>query len=173
MGTAGSSCGARDPPPDVEETTLVFSSSQREPDYNDASAWHCCFNVDKGNNIAAWVPKLYHAGSDSPPRPFESKQDTATCDVFYVHDTTVLRGLGNASLDEKPGVAGYPDSGEDVRTKASAFNACAAVYAPKYRQARLSNLHMMEGSVLEEPFGSVPSYLEVSAVRARLISSYV
>eukprot|EP00935_MAST-01C_sp_MAST-1C-sp1_P000951 g951.t1 len=160
MGAVGSGCGSRAPTPDVEESSSVnFGSEQHDPDYSQPANWHCCFKTDQGNNVAAWVPKQYNP-APGKDRPLESKQDTSTCDVFYVHGTTALRGLGNASLDERPGVEGFPDASEDVRLKASAFNACAAVYAPKYRQARLSNLHMMEGSMLEEPFGPLPSYLE-------------
>jgi len=74
-------------------------------------------------------------------------QSTAPVDVFFVHATTAFEGLGNAALDEAPG-CGLPVDFTDkhVGRYASAFNGSCRIYAPKYRQARCNNYHILSGS---------------------------
>jgi hypothetical protein len=60
-------------------------------------------------------------------------QKTAAADVFYVHPTTYVGSLWNGAIDD----ARLNNDTDRVATRlqASAFNACCAIYAPRYRQA--------------------------------------
>jgi hypothetical protein len=63
-------------------------------------------------------------------------QKTASADVFYVHPTSYIGSLWNGPIDD----ARLNADTDRVATKlqASAFNACSAIYAPRYRQANLT-----------------------------------
>lgn len=58
---------------------------------------------------------------------------TAPADVFYVHPTTYVGGKWNGPVDD-PDLNAATDR-VATRLQASAFNACCAVYGPRYRQA--------------------------------------
>ncbi|RFP63911.1 DUF3089 domain-containing protein [Hymenobacter lapidiphilus] len=76
--------------------------------------------------------------ADAVPRntPFKDRQATAAADVFYVHPTTYYwRKQWNASLANDR-LNQFTDD-DVIRNQASAFNAAARVYAPRYRQATL------------------------------------
>ena len=60
-------------------------------------------------------------------------QRAARADVFYVHPTSYVGPLWNAPVDD-PRLNADTDR-VATRIQASAFNACCAVYAPRYRQA--------------------------------------
>jgi hypothetical protein len=57
-------------------------------------------------------------------------------DVFYIHPTTYVGGEWNGPIDD----AALNAATDRVATliQASAFNACCAIYAPRYRQANLT-----------------------------------
>jgi hypothetical protein len=57
----------------------------------------------------------------------------APADVFYLHPTTWLGDTWNGRTDDPATLAAVARGG--TRIQASAFNACGAVYAPRYRQA--------------------------------------
>jgi|GEM_PF-4889713 len=63
-------------------------------------------------------------------------QMRAPVDVFYVHPTSYVGNAWNANLDDAT-VNAATDQGA-TRIQASAFNACCAIYAPRYRQANLT-----------------------------------
>ena len=76
--------------------------------------------------------------ADAVPRNtnFQDQQATAAADVFFVHPTTYYwRKQWNASLSNDR-VNQFTDD-DVIRGQASAFNAAARVYAPRYRQATL------------------------------------
>jgi hypothetical protein len=90
------------------------------PDYAEPSAWAALPELDDGADVAlAELPAI--------------DQLHAPADVFYVHPTTWLGGEWNAPFDD-PAVIEATTRGATL-IQASAFNACCAVYAPRYRQA--------------------------------------
>ena len=88
------------------------------PDYTRAQAW-------------AALPTRAD-GADVAPRG-ERPARAPVADVFFVPPTTFLGGKRwNAAIDDAA-VNARTDS-TSLRSQASAFNACCAVYAPRYRQ---------------------------------------
>lgn len=90
------------------------------PDYTRADAWAALPEMEDGADVAvAEWPAI--------------DQRTAPADVFYVHPTTWVGAAWNAPFDD-PAVVEATERG-GTRIQASVFNACCAVYAPRYRQA--------------------------------------
>jgi hypothetical protein len=90
------------------------------PDYAEHSAWAALPELDDGADVAlAELPAI--------------DQRHAPADVFYLHPTTWLGAQWNAPFDD-PAVAEATTRGGTL-IQASAFNACCAVHAPRYRQA--------------------------------------
>jgi hypothetical protein len=83
----------------------------------------------------AWsaLPELDDAADVSLEGLAGIDQAHAPVDVFYVHPTTYVGPLWNAPVDD----ASLNADSDELATliQASAFNACCAVYAPRYRQA--------------------------------------
>jgi hypothetical protein len=90
------------------------------PDYADPRSWSA-------------LPERDDAGDAAPPGAPALDPRLAPADVFYVHPTSYLGSRGNAPTDD-PELNGATDR-VATRIQASAFNACCAVYAPRYRQA--------------------------------------
>lgn len=90
------------------------------PDYDDPAAWAALPELEDGADVA--LPELPALDPRSAP-----------ADVFYVHPTTALGSTWNAPIDEPAVVEATTRGGTLIQ--ASAFNACCAVYAPRYRQA--------------------------------------
>ena len=68
-----------------------------------------------------------------PPEDSIASQDTARCDVFYLHPTTYFSGKGwNAPHDEES-AALMVDEGILFQQAAAFHNGCR-IYAPRYRQ---------------------------------------
>jgi len=100
------------------------------PDYADAASW-------------AALPETADKADMSPPG--EAPHPAPAVDVFFVHPTTYLkRDYWNAPIDEESGQAFVDD--RVLPAQASVFNACCAVYAPRYRQASF-------GSIFADPAG--------------------
>jgi hypothetical protein len=90
------------------------------PDYDEASSWAALPELEDGADVAlAELPAI--------------DQLTAGADVFYLHPTTYVGAEWNAPIDD-PAVIEATTRGATL-IQASAFNACCAVYAPRYRQA--------------------------------------
>jgi hypothetical protein len=89
------------------------------PDYAEPAAWAALPQLDDGADVA--LAEL----------PLVAAEDAAA-DVFYVHPTTWLGSSWNAPTDD-PDVIEATTRGATL-IQASAFNACCAVYAPRYRQ---------------------------------------
>lgn len=90
------------------------------PDYDDPASWAALPETEDGADVS--LPE--HPSIDP---------STATADVFYLHPTTWLGGEWNGPFDDPVVVEATKKGGTLIQ--ASAFNACCAVYAPRYRQA--------------------------------------
>ena len=141
------------------------------PDYNDGDCWYACPPLDGGSSAAS----TYHVRG--APGAVTSAQAVADC--FYIHPTTALQGLGNAEWSDDGSHPGWLAS-DIVRRQASCFNSCARIFAPRYRQARVSNYHCFEGEVdphsgsklpvyHQQPVGSAAFDMAYSDVRAAFL----
>lgn len=92
----------------------------RPPDYRDDAAWTA-------------LPTRADSADDAPPDSPAIDPARAPADVFYVHPTSYVGSRWNAPVDDRS----LNDATDAVATRiqASAFNACCAVYGPRYRQA--------------------------------------
>ncbi|QRK11318.1 DUF3089 domain-containing protein [Archangium violaceum] len=93
------------------------------PDYTQPSAWSA-------------LPELQDLADTVLPSSPGLEQSLAPVDVFYIHPTTYVGGEWNGPIDDVP----LNTATDRVATliQASAFNACCAIYAPRYRQANLT-----------------------------------
>jgi len=103
----------------------------RPPDYTRPSAWSA-------------LPGLHDLADTAPPSSPALEQAQAPVDVFYVHPTTYVGGEWNGPVDD----AALNEATDRVATliQASAFNACCAIYAPRYRQASPTAFTGQEGT---------------------------
>ena len=90
------------------------------PDYADPASWSA---LPEREDLADRVP---------PGEPAVDPR-RASADVFYVHPTSYLGRRWNAPVDDAALVEATDRVGTGIQ--AAAFNACCAVYAPRYRQA--------------------------------------
>jgi hypothetical protein len=93
------------------------------PDYGKRTSW-------------AALPDMRDASDVAPAGVGQIDQRTAPADVFYIYPTTFFsKTQWNASITDATNNAkidAFP-----LRSQGSAFNACCAVYAPRYRQMTL------------------------------------
>lgn len=99
-----------------------FDSAKTPPvtDYTQDSSWAALPTTDDDADV--FLTELPAAN-----------RGTAKADVFYVHPTTALLKRWNAPIDDPDVVKATARGGTLIQ--ASAFNACCAVYAPRYRQS--------------------------------------
>jgi hypothetical protein len=90
------------------------------PDYAQPTSW-------------AALPTLEDDADVSLPELPALARGAAGADVFFVHPTTFVAKQWNAPIDD-PAIVEATARGATL-IEASAFNACCAVYAPRYRQA--------------------------------------
>lgn len=90
------------------------------PDYRQPEAWAALPELEDGADVA--LPELLAIDPGA-----------AKADVFYLHPTTALGSTWNAAIDDPAVVEATTRGGTLIQ--ASVFNACCAVYAPRYRQA--------------------------------------
>ncbi len=90
------------------------------PNYSEQRAW-------------AALPELEDGADAALPELPAGDQQQAPAAVFFVHPTTWLGSEWNGPVDD-PAVVEATHRGATL-IQASAFNACCAVYAPRYRQA--------------------------------------
>lgn len=90
------------------------------PDYKQDSSWAALPTLEDDADV--FLTELPAAN-----------RENARADVFFVHPTTALGKRWNAPTDD-PEVVKATARGATL-IQASAFNACCAVYAPRYRQA--------------------------------------
>ena len=89
------------------------------PDYTRPASWSA-------------LPERQDLADTAPPSSPAIEQARAPVDVFYLHPTTYVGGEWNGPVDD----ATLNAATDRVATliQASAFNACCAIYAPRYRQ---------------------------------------
>ncbi len=117
---------------------LSFSVNAQLPAFN-AADQPAAPDYSKPDNWAA-LPFRTDAADIIPKSETWVNDSLKEVDVFYIHPTTyrgtkvwcadVSDAKGNKVVDDKP-----------VRYQASAFNASARVYAPRYRQAAIEAFH--------------------------------
>jgi hypothetical protein len=73
------------------------------------------------------------SADDAPPGSPAVDPSRAPADVFYVHPTSYVGPRWNAPVDDR--ALNEATDAVATRLQASAFNACCAVYGPRYRQA--------------------------------------
>jgi hypothetical protein len=96
------------------------SKTPNAPDYLLASSWAALPSTEDGADVAlSELPAI--------------QQSSAPVDVFFVHPTTWVGSQWNAPIDT-PELIEATHNGATL-IQASAFNACCAIYAPRYRQA--------------------------------------
>ena len=92
------------------------------------------------SNEDSWVslPWRFDAADCIPQNcPSPDNQDSAQVDVFYIYPTAYVFGTKwNAKVDSRRLMSRIDNLTE---SQASAFNACAKVYTPLYRQAILKS----------------------------------
>lgn len=104
-------------------TAFSEARAPAPPDYTRPSAWSA-------------LPELHDLADTAPPSSPGIEQSRAPVDVFYIHPTTYVGGEWNGPVDD----AALNAATDRVATliQASAFNACCAIYAPRYRQANMT-----------------------------------
>ena len=114
------------------------------PDYDDDSSWAALWpRVDTADLSSKGWYRHFKTDLDQglnqpdqqqqPPEDSIASQDTARCDVFYLHPTTYFSGKGwNAPHDEES-AALMVDEGILFQQAAAFHNGCR-IYAPRYRQ---------------------------------------
>lgn len=90
------------------------------PDYRLDTSW-------------AALPTMIDDADVSLPELPAIAQNSARADVFYIHPTTWVGSEWNGPIDSPTIIEATARGGTLIQ--ASAFNACCAVYAPRYRQA--------------------------------------
>ena len=105
-------------------STFETQSLPPAPDYQSADAW------------AALPDKKDNADFAPPNTKYPESQATAAADVFFIHPTSAAaeRNNWNIPIDDKVAVQ---DVDNILVFCASAFNAAAKVYAPRYREANI------------------------------------
>lgn len=100
----------------------VFDATKTPPapDYTRQTAWASLPSMKDGADVSL------------PAYPAHTQKKTFA-DVFYLHPTTWVGGKWNAPFDA-PDVIKATHRGATL-IQASVFNACCAIYAPRYRQA--------------------------------------
>ena len=91
------------------------------PDYADAAAWTA-------------HPARPDASDVAPAGLAVLAPERTAVDVFYVHPTSYLGSAWNGPVDDAE--LNAQTDALATRIQASAFNACCAVYGPRYRQAQ-------------------------------------
>ncbi|HEX8437129.1 DUF3089 domain-containing protein [Archangium sp.] len=126
-------------------TPFSQASAPAPPDYTQPAAWSA-------------LPELQDLADTVPPSSPGINQSQAPVDVFYIHPTTYVGGEWNGPVDD----ATLNAATDRVATliQASAFNACCAISAPRYRQANMTALTGQE----EEGLAAVDlAYQDVAA----------
>nr|WP_240807751.1 DUF3089 domain-containing protein [Polyangium spumosum] len=96
------------------------SAAPPAPDYDEDASW-------------AALPTREDDADVSLPELPAAARGAESADVFFVHPTTSLAKRWNAPIDD-PEIVRATARGATL-IQASVFNACCAVYAPRYRQA--------------------------------------
>lgn len=104
-----------------------FKSEDKKPDYSNLNYWAA--------HPLKWDP------SDSISKPFRKQKRDTLVDVFFLHPTIYTGKLKDSSLNAYIDDA-YLNAKTDYSTilyQASVFNQHARIYAPRFREAHISN----------------------------------
>ena len=119
-----------------------FKSNQGNPDYSSLDYWAA--------HPWKWDP------SDSVPAQIHDDYRDSTVDVFFLHPTTHTKKRRsrelNAAIDDD-----YINAKTDYSTilyQASVFNKEARVFAPRYRQAHISNFFHLGDEEAKQAFNT-------------------
>ena len=104
----------------MPEVTFAASSHPTAPDYSELASWAAHLESSDAADVA--IPALQ-----------ATDQHAAPVDVFYLHSTSYLGSEWNGPIDDAELNATSDRNNHLIQ--ASAFNACCAVYGPRYRQA--------------------------------------
>lgn len=111
------------------KSNYTFKSENGKPDYLNIDYWAA--------HPWKWDP------SDSIPAPLKTEQKDTLADVFFVHPTTFtakkFADQSNALIDDENINAKTDYS--SILFQASVFNQHCRVFAPRYRQAHISNFY--------------------------------
>ena len=117
-----------------------FKSKNGNPDYTDLNYWAA--------HPWKWDP------SDSVPKPLRNEPIDSTVDVFFLYPTSYTMKLKdkkqNAAIDDD-----YINSKTDYTSilyQASVFNNQCRVFAPRYRQAHISNFFSKDKETAAQAF---------------------
>jgi Protein of unknown function (DUF3089) len=117
-----------------------FKSKDGSPDYADLNYWAA--------HPWKWDP------SDSVPKPFRNEPKDSSVDVFFLYPTSyTMKRKGkkqNAAIDDD-----YINAKTDYSSilyQASVFNNQCRVFAPRYRQAHISNFFSKEKEKAAQAF---------------------
>ena len=106
--------------------TFAASPHPAPPDYHQPAMWSAL--PDRPDVADVELPAW-----PAPTPASAINQQLAPADVFYVHPTTYIGSGWNGPVDDAR--LNADTDRVATRLQASAFNACCAVYAPRYRQA--------------------------------------
>ncbi len=115
-----------------------FKSADSRPHYNDLDYW------------AAHPYK--HDPSDSVPKSIQDDYRDSLVDVFFLHPTTYTEAKkgNNAAIDDAT-LAAKTDY-LSILYQASVFNNQCRVFAPRYRQAHISNFFTKDTAAAKKAF---------------------
>jgi hypothetical protein len=124
----------------VFESNYTFKSENGKPAYELQEYWSA--------HPWKWDP------SDSIPEPLRNKPRDTLADVFFIHPTTFTAkkdaDLSNAAIDDKKLNAKTDYS--TILFQSSVFNQYCHVFAPRYRQAHISNFYSTDKERATEAF---------------------
>jgi hypothetical protein len=122
------------------KSNYLFKSPDGKPDYSNLDYWAA--------HPWKWDP------SDSIPKPLRNQDRDSLVDVFFLHPTTFTslksKEIGNAAIDDD-----YINAKTDYSTilfQASVFNQQCRVFAPRYRQAHISNFFIADKEKAAQAF---------------------
>lgn len=130
------------------QSRYQFKSPEGLPDYGDLNYWAA--------HPYKWDP------SDSIPAPLLNETRDSMVDVFFIHPTTYTinrkQKAGNALIDDAEINAKTDYS--TILYQASVFNNQCRVFAPRYRQAHISNFFSKD--TLEAAVAFDSAYADIS-----------
>jgi len=135
-----------------------FSSENKKPDYSNLDFWAA--------HPLKWDP------SDSIPKPFRKEKKDTLIDVFFLHPTIYTGQIKDSNLN-----APIDDSYLNAKTdysailyQASVFNQHARIYAPRFREAHLSNYYTKDTAAAIKAFDL--AYEDVKAAFEYYLENY-
>ena len=122
------------------KSNYQFKSPDGNPDYSNLDYW------------AAHPWK--HDPSDSVPAFLKNENRDSVADVFFLHPTTLtsIRKLKNKNADIDDDYINAKTDYSTILYQASAFNQQSRVFAPRYRQAHITNFFSKDKEKTDKAF---------------------